>query len=328
MLRILKRLRRWRNSSGFTLVEVIIASALLGLLVLGVFSFVTPVLKVVSNQEQNARALMLSETMNNYIASTLRYAIYVQPITGVTSGETHPTAPPGTITNAMSARSVPFSNTTGETYLDKYDGGTLDKLYNALYGTSGTIVTKPDDYEIGCIGIRWLTDEKTGTKKLFLTKETVYQKESNSNANLYLDESKSKLVFETCFYDGLFPVIDIENYSNQYFVVDEDGNRTEQVAEDKLDLAKSLRIVTKVYTDSDCYSTNETVRDNAMLAFQGTGYAPLEYISSKILNESGSYELRPNIQIHDYTAALNASGVTESEFYPDTYIYYIAKKSA
>lgn len=320
MLKILKRLRRWRNSSGFTLVEVIVASALLGVLVLGVFSFVTPVLKNVASQEQNARALMLAETVNNYIARSLRYAVYVQPITGATGTETHPTHMPAT--SALSVRSKPYNNTTGEAYLDKFNGGTLDNLYDAYKNTFA-----PGDYTIGCIGIRWLKDEKSGATKLFLTKETVFQNETDKN-NLYLDEEKTQLVFETCFYDGLFPIIEIENYNNQYYTVDDAGNKIEQVAAGDLDLAKSLRIVTRIYTEDDCYSTTESVRNKAMFVFQGTGYAPLENIASDILNSSGRYELRPNIAMHDtYTGALTASGVTGNRFYPDTYIYYIEKTS-
>lgn len=74
----IKRLLKIRNSSGFTLVEVIISCALLSILVLGIMSFVAPVLRMVNSGEKNARATMLAETIDTYISGVLRTAVRVE----------------------------------------------------------------------------------------------------------------------------------------------------------------------------------------------------------------------------------------------------------
>ena len=91
-----KRIRRRllkRNNAGFTLVDVIVASALLGVLLLGVIGFTQPVLESVREKEQNARAVMLCETIESYIAQSTRYAYFVQTFSNVIPADVTSTSP-------------------------------------------------------------------------------------------------------------------------------------------------------------------------------------------------------------------------------------------
>lgn len=308
MPKFIKRLRRWRNKSGFTLVEVIVASALLGVLLIGVMGFATPVMKSVREKEQNARAVLLEEAIHNYVMSSLRYATYVQTFSGATQVDA----------SAGAGVAIPLTSLsyTGADYPDHHGEG--------LQNMMDTLATMdPNAYEIRCLGVRWLDDPKTSQKKLVLTNEYVNQ------TNCALDFTKTKPVFENCFYDGLYPVITFENYDTQYQLMDESGNPEDQTPADEVKLANGLRVITDIYLTDDCYNTFEEVRERTFLTFSGTSYVDLKNIKL----EDPSYRLQPDIRVNTYTDAMLKSGVSnvynhdgQMYYYPDTYVYYIARK--
>lgn len=316
LIKRIKRLLGKRNNGGFTLTEVVVASALLGVLMLGVLGFSQPVLKSVKAKEQNARAVMLCETLESYIASSTKYAYYVQTFSGVTDADSvSTTADPAAIVNAKYV---------GAEYTD-YSGASLADMLNCLNNVLGT-----DNYEIRCIGMRWMDDPKTGEKKLMLTNEVVDQK------NCSIDNSKTKLVFETCFYDGLYPVLFFNNYDNQYKVIDPaTGNVVDKYADEDIKLATGLEITAEIYLDPQCYSTTEATRNSAQMTFVGTTFADYRNISSvNTINVAKEYKLSPNIEVRSYNEALAASTSKVyldeeigSCYYPDTFIYYIARKT-
>ncbi len=317
MLKRIKRLLRKRNNGGFTLVEVIVASALLGVLMLGVLGFVQPVMKNVREKEQNARAVMLCETVESYIANSTKYAYYVQTFSGVTAAD---------VTSASVSSPAPIVNAkyTGTEYPDNADAS-LALMQNCLNNILGK-----ENYEIRCIGMRWLDDAKSGEKKLMLTNEVVNQD------TLALDPSRTRPVFETCFYDGLYPVLTFGNYNNQYQILDEaTGTAVDKFAEDELKLAPALEITMNVYLDLTCYSTNEAWRKTASATCIATTCADYRNISSvNTINPAKEYKLQPNVEVHTYAQALAASsGLVYNDpelgncYYPDTFIYYIARKT-
>lgn len=316
LMKRIKRLLGKRNNGGFTLVEVIVASALLGVLLLGVLGFSQPVLKSVKEKEQNARAVMLCETIESYIASSTKYAYYVQTFSGVTDADSiSTTTDPAAIVNAKYV---------GAEYTD-FTGASLSDMQNCLNNILGT-----DNYEIRCIGMRWMDDPKTDGKKLMLTNEVVDQKTCS------IDNSKTKLVFETCYYDGLYPVLFFNNYDNQYKVIDPTtGNVVDKYADDEIKLATGLEITVNVYLDPQCYSTKESWRESASMTFVGTTFADYRNISSvNTINVANEYKLSPNIEVRSYNEALAASTSKVyldeeigSCYYPDTFIYYIARKT-
>ncbi len=325
MFKRMKRLLRLRNKGGFTLVEVIIACALLGILVLGVMGFITPVLSSVRSKEQNARAVMLSEAIDSYIAESIQYAFYVQTITEAASTDTIPVGGA-----APAVLSMKYNGTEFEKQKDKGLADLLNCLNNDLAG---------EVFEIRCIGIRWLEEPGgNGEKKLMITNEKVDQ------TNCALDPDESEPVFESVFYDGLYPVIRFENYSNQYQLKDEDGNPQDQVPEEKVDIAPGLKIVTDVYLTPDCYNIDDNVRNDTMLTFSGTIRADFSNIRSNLVNR-GVYKIQPTISAHtalnsdgdmvpSYSAA-RAADTAASEYhdggnvyyYPNSFIYYIARKT-
>lgn len=307
MKRKLKRLLRLRNKSGFTLVEVIIACALLGILVIGVMGFVTPVLNSVREKEKNARAYLLSEAINTYIAQTTQYAYYVVSITGAASGDTTGATP--------AAVSASYSGTE----FSKKSGKGLSTLKTTLNNMTD------DAYEVRCIGIRWREDRINGTKKLMLTNETVDQ------TKLTLDPNKSRLVFEECFYNGLYPTIRFENYDNQYQIKEGD-TMVDRVEAKDVDIAPGLGIIVDVYTTLDCYSTDSATRNKALFNTEGSCYVGFNNIKSTLMNK-GDYEVIPNQELNTYDAArakdTSAVATVEGKTYysPESFIYYIVRKT-
>lgn len=312
MFKRIKRLLRKRNNAGFTLVEMIVATALLGVLMVGLFGFVQPVMRSVREKEQNARAVMLCETIESYIASSTKYAYYVATFSGVTAADV--TSPNPDIFNA---------SYTGTEEPYKSAAGTLEDMKSRMDKLNKYQV----NYEIRCIGMRWLADPKNGEMKLMLTNEVV-------NDDLSLDLDKSKEVFESCFYDGLYPVLRFGNYDNQYQVLNlETSTVVDKYAPEDVKIASGLEITIDIYLEPYCYSTTETERNQANMTFTGTTYADYRNISG-IYNQSGENRVLPNAELHSYEEALAASpGKTYDDpdvgecYYPDTYIYYIARKT-
>lgn len=342
MFKRIKRLLRKRNNGGFTLVEVIVASALLGVLILGMFGFVQPVLRSVREKEQNARAVMLAETVESYIASSTKYAYYVQTFSGVVLDDVKPSgssgAPIKSAKYVSNADALIDKNADDEEQAKKeaetLDGvfvaaeGSLDGMINCMYN-----ILNKENYEIRCIGMRWLEDPKSGERKLMLTNEVVNVTEDKK---LWLDLSKSKNVFETCFYDGLYPVLHFRNYTNQYKVLDSTTSLPEdKFAEDELKIAAGLEITMDIYLDASCYSTDNTTRENANQTFTGTLFSDFRNISStNTINVDGEFKIHPNTQVHSYSEALGKSGTLVYDnpevgetYYPDTFIFYLARKT-
>lgn len=323
MLKRIKRRLMKRNNAGFTLVEVIVASALLGILLLGVLGFTQPVLKSVKEKEQDARAVMLCETIESYIAQSTRYAYYIQTFSGVIPDDVTSSSP--TSLAPIANKAYLYDGTPENAYKEKYDGHSLVNMLYCLNSVLGTT-----DYEIRCIGMRWLTDPKTGEKKLMLTNEVVDQ------ATCALDLTKSKLVFEPCYYDGMYPILKFDNYGNQYQVIDSTtGNVVDKYAPADVTIAPGLEITMEVYLDSACYASAQATRKTAQFAFSGTTFADYRNIGSvNTINTAKEFKIDPHVQVHDYADAYltGASGLAYINdevgecYYPDTFIYFIAKK--
>lgn len=169
----LKRLMSKRNNGGFTLIEVIIAMALLGILVTGVVSFSAPILNMVANNKKNAQANMLSESLNTYIMGQIRGAKIVETF-------------------------------AGQNLENIVNNGLEDSGYKA---NITTIVHLFPDYEVRCIGMVWMDDESSpvaGRKKLMLV---------NCQTNDHLDILSTKVdkVFDDSLYDGLYPMLYIDS---------------------------------------------------------------------------------------------------------------------
>ena len=331
MFRRMKRLLRLRNKSGFTLVEVIIACALLGILVIGIMGFATPILNSVREKEQNARATLLSEAIDVYIANSIQYAFYVVAVDYAASTDT-----------VSVGGAAPIVSTVK--YNDSYFGSNEQgKGLNNLLDRFSSL--NPADYEIRCIGIRWMDIPGTSTKKLMLTNEKV------NPANGALDASATVPVFDPVFYEGMYPIIKLENYSKEENPYYDESKPIDPVSNPKylndadgseLHIAPAIRVVSDIYLTPDCYNIQADVRKNAIQTFTGFTYADLTNIRSSAVNRTGTYKLHPTVSLHttteggvispSYDGAREADAGAqyvengETYYYPNSFIYYIVRK--
>lgn len=179
MLSTLKRRLRKRNKSGFTLIEVIIAMSLLGLLVTGVITFISPVMQMVQNNKKNARATMLAEAINTYITGNIKSAKIVETFAGQNLDDV--------MTNGAST----FSS---------------DALNITTLFTPGTYA---DENEIRCMGMVWMDDNSSnggGRKKLMLV---------NCRVDNDLKITSYEPVFDDALYSELYPIIHIDSVDSE-----------------------------------------------------------------------------------------------------------------
>lgn len=191
MLKKFKRRLFSRKNGGFTLVEVIVSAALLGVLLVGIIAFITPALSMMKEEETNSHASMVASSLENYITRSLRSTPYVKIVTNAQYSDFSST---GTLVTSGDIKAM-------------LDWAELSENANI--------------YEIRCLSIRMTNDPRTGESKYMLFQD--YFKYGSLNAF-------DMPVFENCFYDGLFPEISVKQATNQYrdgsFPLNEDG--TEQ----------------------------------------------------------------------------------------------------
>lgn len=176
-MKLLKRLMSKRNNAGFTLVEVVISIALLGILLVSMTMFVGPVLSAAAGTKKDIRASILSETIDAYIDRSIKNARYVAVFGGVAISGTQKTTDMQAIYNSEEL-----------------------KKFKAFFNADNE-----DKYEVRCIGINWTMDDRTNESKYILTLGKV----GIGTGDNYVITQTNK-VFEDCFYDGLYPKITIE----------------------------------------------------------------------------------------------------------------------
>lgn len=282
-----KRLLNKRNKGGFTLVEVVISCALLSILVLGVMGFVGPVMNIVRVNEKNARATMLAETINSYISGCLRSADLVEVFT-LTSFE---------------EASVP-----GSTIL-KGKGGGLNTIDTFLKTGDNAA-----NYEVRCLGITWEDDtDSEGKKKLCLTNCPVDFR-TLSGTTYPLNVTGQTKVFDAALYSGLYPVIEVSNFSA---TKDEAGNYTGPNS-------RGFKVQTDVYSDQKCYNVLPAERNKSHLSFVGTSFIQCVNMKEPASNVIPMRDdLQAAIDSRNVSRAYTNGGQTF--YYPNTYIYYVVK---
>ena len=132
-----KRIRRClacRNKGGFTLSEVIISCALLGILMLGIVMFISPILETVSTTNASTRASNAAESIEYYISRSIRTVAYIGVFT---------------------------------------DTGFSDVQSKASTVIADLNTKTDSNYNLKCISIRYAMDEKSQTYKYFICNETV-----------------------------------------------------------------------------------------------------------------------------------------------------------
>ena len=167
---MMKRIRRFlacRRNGGFTLAEMIISCALLGILILGIVMFISPILETVSTTNASTRASNAAESIEYYISRSIRNAAYIAVFTDT----------------GFSDVQSPASDTIAE------------------------LKAKTDsNYSLKCISVRYAMDDKSQTYKYFICNETVETSgalKSNPSDNL----DPKTLVFDPCYFDGIYPKV-------------------------------------------------------------------------------------------------------------------------
>lgn len=230
----LKRLLKARNSSGFTLVEVILSCALLSILILGIMMFVTPVLKMVTSGQKNARATMLSETVDTYIAGVLRTAAVVEVFENVEL-------------TSSSGGSVDLRALSPA-------GQGVNKIdeFMARDGSS-------DSYEVRALALVCKDEGAITTQGVRLYNATVDSSTLNLDAASIKPENQA---LNDLMFEGLYATMKLENFNTQ----------NPSTGDETGDLAKGYKISTVVYNDSKCYNITQDTRDKSIQTFTGVTF--------------------------------------------------------
>lgn len=281
-----KRLLKARNSSGFTLIEVIISCALLGILVVGVMTFASPIFNMIKVNQKSARATMLAEALDVYISGSIRNAVCVEVIAN-TSYQT------------LRVSGVPGASLDESTPLGRLTKFMADNNSN-------------NAYEVRALGINWLEDTISHRKKLMLTTLKVDNATQWNMSRLKLTTSDldAAKVFDDSLYLNLFPVVTLSTFE-----------KTDGSGEN----ADGYRIVSSIYTNMECYNSgNAAARDGAGIAFEGSAYSQCFNMSggANDIIEASSLEtaIGAGVGANGYLE----NGTTY--YYPDTFIYYIVEK--
>lgn len=210
--RIAARLKK-RNSGGFTLVEVIVSCALLGVLLLGIMMFITPVLNMMKTEKQDTKATSVASAIETYISRSLRSTPYVKVFTNSYPIENYPNGNVAKDSDLMAMRE-------------------FAKNSNGIY-------------EVRCISILSEADPRTGERRYVL------KQEFNNQANTGLVSSGLALdVFDQCFYNGLFPKVTISTVAK---VDPDTGNTVQKDdgSGNMVDVIHGLSINVELYDDPE-----------------------------------------------------------------------------
>ncbi len=314
------RLFKKRRNSGFTLVEVIISCALLGILVFGVFTFASPIMDLINTGKKSARATGLSETIDAYIVGTLRNSIKTQVIQNTSFSRIH-------------SQSVVQDSALG-----------LEEIYDFMCATDlSTGIPNATKYEVRCLGICWVEDKASPQysslkadsdrpkKQMLLNiklKNIFAPGSDNSGALMPEADSlnpnnalKGEIdkVFDDSLYNGLYPVINVETFKAK----DVAGNETATNA-------NGYKITADIYGSINCYNTvSQAERDRTPRSFRGVSY--VEFINPDPNKDPVANDVNT---LNDTQNTIDANMGSRkyvingtSYYYPDTYIYYVVPKS-
>lgn len=301
----LKRLLSKRNKSGFTLIEVIIAMALLGILVTGVVMFASPILTMVSNNKKNAQANMLSESINTYIMGNIRSARIVEIFAG---------------------QNLDYIMEHGPDHVYPSEAGNITTLF------SGGSSTYAAENEIRCMGMVWLDDDSAtgaGRKKLMLV---------NCKVDKHLNILSYEKVFDDSLYSGLYPTLHIDTIKTASGATSENGY---EIVSKVYMNPNCYNVLQNVREQSGPNFTGTTyvqcVNLSAAYTKKGQLYppSPITTGSSEPGATAEMHELARQQQAiqhyYDWSAETNtaSNGFYENGsqyFYTDTFIYYVVPK--
>ncbi len=303
------RLLGKRNSAGFTLAEVIISTALLGILVIGILLFMTPVFSMTQVSEMNKKADRAATTIEYYLSRSLCNATYIKVFTN--------------------AEATDFNSSSGAIRVNTDMKDTILPLFSDPDSSFAV------NYDLRCIRVKYAEDgnirnsggDSNGDGKL--SKYMLY----NDNINLNtLTISASSPVFDPGFYEDMYPSLTFQPIKSWFDTNNKliegadykvwDLNDTTKYLEDaagqkymdnsvsppvpvsvKTEMTPGIEIGIEVYGDEDLNPMSR--------AFEGVSY--IETINTKGLsyNPSGAYKV------------FDTTNVGTGK---DTFIFYVVRK--
>lgn len=274
MKRLKRLLHRKRKNSGFTLVELIISCGLLGILMLGVTAFIGPVLKSVSSNEKDVAASLLAQTMDEYINRSIRDSYYVAIFTDASRSQTG-------------------------------DNGSITKK-DSIQAMKKFATDNSDIYEMKCMSFVWTEDPQTNEYKYMLMTETVKTTTGGLVTNSETDISKRmpQPVFEYCFYDYLFPQVEIEQLKGRGAAPDDMSSLDVSDPDSEV----PVPAIKNTYTIS-------TTQDMSAVSFIGVGYTEFGNVrADSDENKTMKFKFYP------------VEDMESGQEHPSTFIYYVVRK--
>lgn len=267
MKKLKSLLRRRRKNSGFTLVELVVSCGLLGILVVGVTAFIAPVLKTAGDSEKDVRATLLAQTMDEYVNRSIRDSYYVAIFT---NADRTMVADDAVITKNENLKAM-------KDYVDK----------------------NSEIYELKCFSYSWTEDVQSNEYKYMLMSEKF---KSGSTAL-----GSPTPVFENCFYDGLFPKIEIEQLKGKNLsgdISDSSESIAESGSEEEV-LIPAVKTTFNIYTFADMKTPS----------FIGYGFT--EFVNVRALSDENKTQKFMFYPIED---------MESTSEHPATFIYYVARR--
>lgn len=276
----LKRLFNKRNAGGYTLVEVIIATALLGILIVGVLGFVTPVFSIMQSSDEVKKAERAAATMEHYIAKNLRKSLYIK-----------------VYTNAA------IDDLNGPTAWIQQDDADFEKMVNFFDSNE-----RKEDYTLRCLSIKYETDSNIRNSSTGATaqKYMLYTYSYDWATGEFVDPVN---VFEECFYEDIYPKFSFESRS---VWVNPDTNAeveapTTAEAPESDDAAGSsesgesgesaeapvtpVQLTPAVVMDVNIYNSQD-IDNNMNLLFSGRSFIEVNNVKNAEINQSSAYDYK------------------------------------
>lgn len=311
MMKRIKRLFNRRNSAGFTLVEVIVATALLGVLLVGIIFFISPIFQNVETEGQITKADRATTTMEWYVSKTLRSAVFVKAYVGVEFED--------------------VNTPTGYISIDATTKSPSDPNSGQLKDMVDLVASAPGNYELRCLSFQYVEDTNVSNssfsnspRKYMIFNEKVTITDSTPKL-VKIDTTASAPVFEACFYEDIYPEFSFD-VEKVYLTKDESGkytktNYTEDdvaalSAEEQaklLGLTPYIKMGINIYGDEGYATTNRAI-------FRASSIIEVNNVKNYDVNEKGYYKLFDTDIVRD----VSDPGTEEDQ--KNIFVFYVARK--
>lgn len=169
MKSILKLLKK-RNSGGFTLVEVIVSTALIAILLAGIMLFISPIIQTFNDTSKSFTAENTATCVDEYITKNIRNASQI----------------------------AIFAN-TNETDLQSTYGSQIATMNSYCSKINGSASAENKTYLLKCLSLKFDSTDN---------RYYLYEEEVDMNAGGALKSGKSTEIYSKALYNGLYLTMD------------------------------------------------------------------------------------------------------------------------